>query len=446
MRRLFTLCACLLLVVLSGCATTVYPALPLEDASAATQSSRHPVVAIDSHGVRHYAWSQCDIGCKLIYKRMQLSAQTGYLEFIPAVPGDFIIDPDIVATPSGTTYLAASICPDVGTQCIDYIVSIPESLDPLPLLTRLTPAGMTSRSGYSPLLVANGDQVYALYYTNHDGDLGVDLRYRRLDQSDSDHPISTSANKVVVNARAAVDTTATLHVAYEYLSTVSDYQALFYYSLPWGGSANLEFMVNDVSTNDLYSPPDVAVGSNNSAYVVFAFLDNGDNILRFYENPVSNPATSTDWLNGSTGQGWQISGGPRVSSSKFVTFAASNTATGAASEIWLMQNDSTINQLTSSADSAAQPEITALFPYTVVAWRSDAACGGAVYAWDTFHATAQQIQPDLSAQCEDAKLDLATNGHFVAAAWLQSNQAEAEHAIAWTAFSVEASFAPVLLR
>jgi hypothetical protein len=449
------LLALLLAGMLAGCATHMAGPFNLAVSGDAHFGASEPAIAMASDGTRHYAWIECANGCRLVYSRMRLSAELARLTFSPAVPGDLARSPDIVLTASGDAYIAWALQPDnpAEPRSASYFVRVPAVIGGAPTPERVDPSSRLSAS--PPILAVRGATVYAVYTVQAALFGAVDLYARRLDIPGAALPLSTSANKTIASPRAAIDGAGDIHVAFEYLSTTSNYQALFY-AKPAGSI--LALIVNNSSASDLYGPPDIVLDGANKAFVVYGRLGASDQLWMYTRTAagvVENTALPLD----AAANPWRLSSAPRLAFGGFegalhVAFVASNAITAGSDDLWLhiMSSTPTMTRLTTSAARESQPVIVGNPVTAIIAWRTfDPArptCETDVFAWDTIGGV-RTVQTASDGHCYRG-VDLAISGQWAGGVWANPEPAGAPEVInggvPWTAFGVEAVFMPLIDR
>jgi hypothetical protein len=445
--------ALLLAGMLAGCATHMAGPFNLAVSADATFGASEPAIAMAGDGTRHYAWIECANGCRLVYTRMHLNKELARLTFYPAVPGDFYRSPDIVVASSGDAYIVWRATPDFTVSWTDYFVRVPATISGTPAPQLLAPAG--SHSDGPPLVVARGATVYAVYTVLRSGGDGSDLYARRLDSAVAAVPVSTSPNKTIANPRAALDSAGAIHLAYEFLSTTTDFQALFY-AKP--ADTVLLTVRSGAAASDLYGPPDIAVDGAQKAYVAYGLLGASDE-LRMYTRSAAGAVLDTPLPLDAAANPWHLSLAPRMAFGGFegalhVAFVASNATTVGNDELWLYIGSSTpsLARLTTSAAREGQPAIVGNLATALVAWRTfdpaRPACETDVFAWDTVGGL-RTVQAATDSSCYRG-VDLAVSGQWAGGVWANPEPAGApavpSGGVPWTAYGVEAVFMPMIDR
>jgi hypothetical protein len=466
---LLVICA-IALLLLSGCVVTISPARAL--VTAGTANAREVAVAIQANGIKHYAWTECSgagasATCQLVYERRLVNAVT--YQYISAVAaGAELQHPDIAATADGRAFIVHRVCSS--GRCTDYYTVIPADAPDSTTISPVPLASPGAHSAGSPKVKARGNFVYAVYLAA--GETNPRLRYRQLSGGSSGGYVDVRASVPPSDPSLAIGSNGVLHVVWK-IDTGSSSEVT--YGSNSGTSSDFGLPVSyDAGGNYDFDIPDIALDSNNTPYIVYSYDDGTSDLVKIRceaeaSKCYNNITTLTVPLNAEQNP-WRLRGSPHIQvtgSAPMIVFSA-DTSTTSTNEIWYYTPpssgaDSGPTRVTTNDVQDDEPliveEQSNFGDVAVVAWRTYITvstpptprlpamtydCLRDGYSFYSNNTTVRRVFNSMGG-CLNSSQDLAANGPWVAAAWIDRlEQSGDRRAVPWTTFNAHTMYAPII--
>jgi hypothetical protein len=436
-KRLHSLLAAVLILILAGCSTKVPPETKRPNSDAAER----PAIAIEVDGTRHTVWMDCPtnpvFGCKLVYERTTLAGQSTRIELAPGSHVGYS-QPDVAVTSTGDAHIIWNSVNYDTSSFATISAIIPKNSTTTPAIS-IGLGGPSPAEPSAPALVARGTVVYALYYVGeatairlYARQLAPTLGLAKVMAGGGPDPRGISSDGVGV-----IDSNNVLTIAYKYTAPIVQgrYQALFL-STPGGYNS---LVANDGGYREIYSAPDLVVDAAGAMFL--SYVKRGPNGVSdtIHVDKISSATLFTVPLPASAGV-WKVRSTPRLTATSTgyaVTFAAYTSANDA-TQIWIYNaGDAAPKQLSATVSGGpvvpTQPLIGALDGKPVVVWReentlSEPGCQKHGYLWSAATGI-RQVHLSAQASCPTytPSFDFATSGGWGAGiaidggAWVSFN-------------------------
>ena len=467
MRKAFWMRWLLVVFVCAGCASYVQPPQELAVSMLPDGITYSVKTAVDGTGLHHYAWMQCTSNfstCSVTYVRMKLHQELERLEFAaPATMGYYLSD--MVALNDGTVFItwrefpsSTGRAPQGISTGTDYVISIPATITTDPVPQSLAGPGQANINGFA-FLATNNTAAYVVYHLQEGSNTGLFTR-KIAPAVEPAMLIGDYTDELVYDVVGAVDSLDRLQLAIQYLDSINDYGAMYHLIVTAGQPLDSEIIVEGLSTNWDYILGDIAIGANDTAYVVYANDVSPENTLHIFKRTAADVSSKIDVLDGTSGLEWQLGYAPRlgvIANTLYMAFTARTTTTGNDREVWLYidpQNAAgELQRLTDNDQSESTPELTTSSVFTAVAWRNGSTvqpaallglpCAGQVFSWDTH---SQRVRGYETVEGCGVSLSLAANNGLFSLAWGQASRANPDQAVPWRTFNSEGAAIPMVRR